>query len=271
MVQVSIVTVNKDNCCGLKRTAESISSQTFSEYEWIVIDAVSSDDSVNIIKKYAPYISYWCSEPDNGIYDGMNKGIKHCHGEYVLFLNSGDTFVDEYVLADIQKLDLCADIIVGKINFVDANGVFHKAFQKKMKSVSLLSFLRNGIPHQSALIKRDLFEKYGLYNLKYRIVADWAFFLNVIVFNNASLKYCDVIVANFDGTGLTSKHGKKMMAEIDLALKDHLPYNIYKDYKNIIDNNSDFLRTEWLIKHTKYNWIVRKLVGFGRFFIYEKN
>ena len=90
---LSIITVNFNNVLGLLKTLESVSSQSFSSYEHIIIDAGSTDGSKEIIMQYqkkSPHLSYWSSEPDKGIYDGMNKGIEHAEGQYLYFLNSGD-------------------------------------------------------------------------------------------------------------------------------------------------------------------------------------
>ena len=90
---LSIITVNFNNSHGLLKTLESVNSQSFSSYEHIIIDAGSTDGSIEIIvqyKKANPHLSYWSSEPDKGIYDGMNKGIEHAKGQYLYFLNSGD-------------------------------------------------------------------------------------------------------------------------------------------------------------------------------------
>ena len=87
---LSIITINYNNSDGLQRTIESVLSQTWTDFEWIVIDGGSTDGSLDIIKKHASHFSFWCSEPDTGIYNAMNKGITHAKGEYLNFMNSGD-------------------------------------------------------------------------------------------------------------------------------------------------------------------------------------
>ena len=88
---LSIITVNLNNCDGLQKTIDSVVGQTFTDYEWIVIDGGSMDGSRELIEQYADCLAYWCSEPDNGIYNAMNKGISRATGEWLLFLNSGDS------------------------------------------------------------------------------------------------------------------------------------------------------------------------------------
>ena len=98
---LSIITVNLNNNLGLQKTLRSIQSQSYTDYEHIIIDANSTDGSLETIIKYTTetsHLSYWISEPDKGIYDGMNKGIAHAKGEYIFFLNSGDFLFDDHVL-----------------------------------------------------------------------------------------------------------------------------------------------------------------------------
>ena len=96
--KLSIITVNLNNAAGLQKTIESVINQTFTDYEFIIIDGGSTDSSLEIIKQYANKITYWVSEPDNGIYNGMNKGIGQADGEYCFFLNSGDWMIENNTL-----------------------------------------------------------------------------------------------------------------------------------------------------------------------------
>ena len=98
-----IITINYNNVDGLRKTINSVISQTFRDFEWIVIDGGSTDGSKDLINQYVEYFSYSISEPDSGVYNAMNKGIKVAHGEYFIFLNSGDYFYDKNVL---EKADL---------------------------------------------------------------------------------------------------------------------------------------------------------------------
>ncbi len=95
---LSIITVNRNNDTGLKKTIDSVISQTYNDFEFIIIDGASTDSSAELIRKYSSYLSYWISEPDNGTYHAMNKGIRVSAGDYCLFLNSGDYLLDDKVL-----------------------------------------------------------------------------------------------------------------------------------------------------------------------------
>ena len=98
---LSIITVSFNNLDGLTKTTNSIIEQTFRDFEWIVIDGGSSDGSKEYLIKNSKYISYWCSEPDNGIYNAMNKGIMKAKGNYLLFMNSGDFLFNKHVLKKV--------------------------------------------------------------------------------------------------------------------------------------------------------------------------
>ena len=112
---LSIITINYNNAAGLEKTIKSVISQTCKRYEFIIIDGGSKDGSKDIIEKYQDQITYWVSEPDNGIYNAMNKGVKVAKGEYCIFMNSGDIFVDNDVIRDVFNIGFSADIITGGI------------------------------------------------------------------------------------------------------------------------------------------------------------
>ena len=99
----SIITINRNNAKGLEDTIQSVLSQDRNLYEFIIIDGASSDNSLEVIKKYESQIHYYISEPDTGIYNAMNKGIDKAKGEYAIFMNSGDSFSYPTALNDISK------------------------------------------------------------------------------------------------------------------------------------------------------------------------
>ena len=204
-MKLSIITVNLNNKVGLQKTIDSVISQTFKDFEWIVIDGGSTDGSKELIEKYSNYISYWVSEPDKGIYNAMNKGIKHSNGEYLLFLNSGDILHTNSIIDFILSDQLTEDIIIFDI-LLQGNGKKIKKDLSLLSSLSVVSFLLySTFPHQSTLIKKKLFKECGMYNLDYRIVADWVLFFEACVFKDASYVYKKgTILSQYDMTGLSS-------------------------------------------------------------------
>lgn len=199
---LSIITVNRNNDSGLKKTIESVISQTYSNFEFIIIDGASADSSTGLIREYAGYLSYWISEPDNGTYHAMNKGIKAAKGEYCLFLNSGDYLVDNNVLERIFSKETKADIISGNVLKMRSNNKFRRV--SSPESVSLHKLCIHSLPHQASLIRRSLFDETGNYNESYMIASDWEFFLKALVIFEKSYQHISLDVSYFRIGGVSS-------------------------------------------------------------------
>ena len=159
---LSIITINRNNAEGLKKTLDSVASQTCRDFEHIIIDGASTDSSVDIIKEYiaspaGKNVSYWVSEPDSGIYNAMNKGIRKANGDFIEILNSGDAFTAD-ILAELfpiakQNSD---KILYGAVNDIK-NGIFEKV---EGRAAELLP--QNMIAHQTCFVPRHIYDKYGL-------------------------------------------------------------------------------------------------------------
>ncbi|MCC5612987.1 glycosyltransferase, partial [Nostoc sp. CHAB 5834] len=170
MPRLSIITINFNNAPGLQKTIASVVAQSSKEIEYIIIDGGSTDESVAIIAQYSDKITYWISEPDQGIYQAMNKGINRATGDYCQFLNSGDWLVDNQVVERMLNPVPTCSILVGNLLLVQQNGVIRKdSFQ--YQEISFLAFYRGTLNHSSAFIKRSLFKTYGLYDESLAIVA----------------------------------------------------------------------------------------------------
>ena len=181
-MKYSIITINYNNKEGLERTIKSVLGQTWQNYEYIIIDGGSTDGSVDVIKEYASHIDYWVSEPDGGRYPAMNKGIKQATGDYLNFMNSGDTFHSASVLEDITNMNYDEDIITG--GFYDLEkGIKHIIIPQK---VTLLTMLKNTFNHQATFYKKELFQK-RLYDENYIIQSDAKFNYLSIIYDNCSI------------------------------------------------------------------------------------
>ena len=225
MHKLSIITINKNNREGLRRTIESVVSQTFQEFEYIVIDGASTDGSAELILEY-PRINYSVSEPDTGIYNAMNKGIARATGEYLLFLNSGDE-----LLENVSFQNYLNNTNVGIVYFpclmqFTSNYTAVKHFPKHL---SAHFFFRDSINHQSALINKSLFSEFGLYNESYVFHSDYDFWIKAIVIGNWQCQYIDSPITKYDMSGITSTWIDKFDQERTLILKTHLPKCIYDD------------------------------------------
>ena len=209
---------------GLEKTIQSVLSQTFHDYQFIIIDGGSTDGSVDIIRHYANNIDYWISEKDGGRYPAMNKGIKQATGEYLNFMNSGDTFHSSTVLEDVAKMNFTEDIITG--GFYDSEkGVKHII---KPQDVTLLTMLKNTFNHQATFIRRRLFDK-RLYDENYVIQSDAKFNYLSIIYDNCSARIIDYIVADYDFNGISSNLAI-VDKEWDQLLAELFPPRILKDY-----------------------------------------
>ena len=219
---ISVITVCHNEEEKIKKTCESVKIQSAKIFEWIVIDGKSTDGTLNVLKKYKKNIKKFISEKDNGVYDAMNKGISLAKGKYVLFLNGGDFFLDKRVLKNagdfIKKDNLSSDIYYG--NVVYENGEFVD-FSKAILNKSF--FLNKTISHQATFIKRQLFQKYGKYNTKYRIVADFDFWVKTIIENKIKTKYLPLNVSVFDQSGISTNPNyiKRQISERNAVLKKY--------------------------------------------------
>ncbi len=232
-MKYSIITINYNNAIGLEKTIRSVISQTFSDYEFIIIDGGSTDGSTEVIRRYSSKITYWLSEPDNGIYNAMNKGIKNAHGDYLNFMNSGDVFFLSDVLERINKLDLNSDIIIGchaenGIRNIGKNGI------------TMISLYRWAVDHQASFIKKELMVKH-FYDEKFKIASDWKFFIEALVLDNCSFTYIDTIVVDVDMNGLSNTNWDLDRKERDIVLNELLPRRILDDYKILSMINPDLV------------------------------
>ena len=220
---ISIITINYNNHLGLECTVESVQNQTYTNFEHIIIDGGSADGSKEYLESQNDKINYWISEPDNGIYNAMNKGIKVAKGEYLFFLNSGDDFVNSKALQSIAQSLSGEDIIYFNINQVSN---FRKVKVKQVPSELSFSYLYHDLPpHQSTFIKKKLFNDYGNYDESLKIVADWKFLILALLKYNATYKHVDKVFTNFylGGVSSNSESFKLMQAEREIVLNKEFP------------------------------------------------
>ena len=188
-MKLSIITVNLNNRDGLQKTIDSVVCQTFSDFEWIVIDGGSTDGSKELIEQYADHFAYWVSEPDKGIYNAMNKGIRASRGDYLLFLNSGDWLYKDNVLESVFLSNPTEDFV-----YCDDGGSTGMVANGGSPSVIDFRFLYTyTICHQTIFHNRRLFDT-GLYDENYKIVSDWKFLFQHIIKNNATYRKLNILL-----------------------------------------------------------------------------
>ena len=242
-MKLSIITINYNNAEGLRKTLTSVASQTYKQIEHIIVDAASTDGSVEVIKEYvneARYDVIWSSEKDKGIYDGMNRGIKKATGDYVWILNSGDSAAAGDVVEQMMNV-----LAVGRIDILSGNIVRicdnkkeyaplpvkrEKDKKPRPMDVSMLTFYTATIPQDAAFVQRELYEKYGYFDDKMKICADWKLYLNMIALGGVQPMYVNIDVVLFDMTGVSNANNELRLLERKVYLDDVLPASVLKDY-----------------------------------------
>ena len=231
-MKYSIITVNLNNRDGLKKTIKSVISQDYSDYEYIIIDGGSTDGSKEICEEYSSQITYWVSEKDSGIYNAMNKGIKVAHGDYINFMNSGDTFYDNHILLNVSEKMDDSDIIVG-CDFNQSPITGETYISILPTRISMATFFTQTLPHQSSFIRRSLFYN-SPYNENLKIVSDWEFFMKKIVYERASVQLInDLVISRHEQDGLSAYGAQTATEERERVLKELLPDGIYNDYRSL--------------------------------------
>jgi glycosyltransferase involved in cell wall biosynthesis len=201
LISVIIPTYNSE--ATIRKSLKSIAEQKSKDYELIIVDGVSKDNTINIIKEYEGLIERlkWLSEPDKNIYDAMNKGIDLASGEWLYFLGSDDYLINEYVFSNIDAVikEKQPDFLYGNVIFGSTNTVY----QGKI-SLKDLYFLN--LCHQGIFMRKQVILKHGKFDLQYSSFADWE--LNIKIFRDTTLKieYIDQVVAYYDINGTSSKN-----------------------------------------------------------------
>lgn len=255
-MRLSIITINRNNAEGLEKTMQSVASQTFKEFEYIVIDGASTDASVEVIKRLEPQFAHlkWVSEPDRGIYNAMNKGLRLATGEYIQILNSADCLADN----DVTKRMLAAledagypNILYGNMIkcFPDGKKVVDKSFEGG--EITMLGMYTSTLNHDPVYIRRDLFEKYGYYDESLKIVSDWKWYLQAIIWGGEKPQYVDLDVTLFDMTGISETNKELDKTERKTVLVQLFPKTILDDYERFafpIEQMARLQRHPWAYK-----------------------
>jgi len=239
MPKLSIITINLNNKEGLLKTLTCVFSQTFTDYEYIVIDGGSTDGSVQLIKEYADKITYWVSEPDKGIYNAMNKGIVRASGDLVCFINSGDEYFSnesiEIVLKSIAEIDQYCWIY-----FFDYINKSSDQFKIQVSSSDVDNKARifiKGFGHPSTFYRKEIFNYIGNFDESFIIVGDREFNLRAFLKHKLKFAYFAKPVSIFNEGGISTN----------------------PKYSNLLKREEERLRNEY------FNKIERILFGNGLF------
>lgn len=227
---ISIITVNLNNLEGLKKTMTSVFEQTWQEFEYIIIDGGSKDGSREYIESNNDKIDHWVSEPDKGIYNGMNKGIKTATGDYLLFLNSGDELSNKTILQEITSSNsFDRDLIYTNLIMVDKN---KEEIKKYPHILNFSFFYKTSLPHPSTFIKSSLFYEERCYDEELKIVADWKFFMDSLCKHNATYKKVPKALSRFYLDGISSGKENYIKVKIERDSVLNSDYSMFlRDYK----------------------------------------
>lgn len=227
-MKITVITVNYNNSAGLLKTINSVRLQSCQDFEFIIIDGASTDDSVAIIKQNEDILAHWISEPDNGVYQAMNKGIDWAKGEYCIFMNSGDIFYDSKVIEYVLPLLKEYDVLTG------ATWLSFGRLVQAPNDVPMRFLFNQTLCHQSSFIKTSLLKKYK-YDENLRFVSDWKFWIQIFVMGDlASYKRIDRVVSEYDWNGMSTTNYKESDKEKSKVLESFFPKKVLEDYNKFI-------------------------------------
>jgi len=255
---ISVITINFNNAVGLNKTINSVIHQEFKDFEYIIIDGGSNDGSLNIIKENENEIDYWVSEKDKGIYDAINKGINVARSEYLIFLNSGDSFADDKVLSiysDSIRTYPETHIFYSDIKTVSTKGM---GSWRHPDNLNISYFKKNNLNHQATLIRKTLFTEFGLYPSEYKLAGDhWLYLVSFI--NNKEFRYIRSYTIAYDTEGRSFSKRSAYEAEMKTMWETHIPAYV------------DKLVNEYLeVNYTASYPFQKKLIVLDRIYTYKK-
>lgn len=207
-MKISIITVVLNNSSYIEDCIISVLDQTFKDIEYIIIDGGSTDGTIDIIKKYEKKISKWMSEPDNGTYDAMNKGIKHAKGDIIGFLNADDIYYNDDVLERVvsvledSRIDACyADLVY--VDKQDTEQVIRYWHSQQFKP----GLFKKGWvpPHPTFFVKKKIYDHCGGFDLKYKLAADFELMARFLEYYKINVYYVPEIFVKMRLGGVTNK------------------------------------------------------------------
>ncbi len=227
-MKLSIITAVFNNFKYIGNCIESVLSQTYNPIEYIVIDGGSTDGTLKLIEKYKPQLSYFISEPDGGIYDALNKGIKIASGDIIGILHSDDLFANCDVLKTVADTfsETYADVLYGDLLYVDKNAPLKIIRYWKSKPYNDRLLKKGWMPpHPTLFLKKEVVKSVGYFNINYKISADYDYILRVFRTPGLKLKYLPVTISHMRTGGLSNRSIKNIL------LKSKEDYRIIKEHK----------------------------------------
>lgn len=252
-MKISLITATYNSAETVRDTLQSVLNQTFKDIDYIIIDGNSKDNTMDIVKEFEPKFEgrlRWVSEKDKGIYDAMNKGVRMAQGDIVGILNSDDFFASNDVLEKVNAAfteNPAIDGVYADVRYVDWNNT-----GKTVRMFSGKDFTREKLcwgkmpPHPSFYVKRECYDKFGLYSLDYPICADYDMFVKMIWIGNINTLYINDVFVNMRSGGTSSngiKVHRKIMRERMRCVREHnMPSNFFKQTSRYFEKIFSLLR-----------------------------
>ena len=240
--QISVIIVTFNSVKYLKGAIESFLKQDYANKELVIIDGGSKDGTVDIIKQYEKQIGYWCSEPDKGIYDAMNKGWQRASGEYMLYLGCDDRLLDG-ALSALGDNANGADLVFGDVKCLHAGGVV----RERVTTTHFDVIRKHAIfSHQSLIMKRSVFEKYNGFDCSYRVLADYHLILRAYL-GGAKMQYVHQFISLFNMGGVSgfTYRSDKEKLRIHTELKSIPCPRLYYVF-NVCMKTLQIIKNKWL-------------------------
>jgi glycosyltransferase involved in cell wall biosynthesis len=233
---------------------ESVVSQTWQEFEYIVIDGGSTDGSLTYIESRSDKINYWVSKPDKGVYNAMNKGIEKASGDYLLFLNSGDHLYSQDVLKQNHLHLRDKDLVYFDLQVMGPTKNFIKKYPEKL---SLSYFMKDSLPHPATFIKKKAFYRTNLYDESLKIVSDWKFFMDGVCKYSFSYSRINNTLSTFylDGVSSLKSNQGLIIQEKEKVLK--------QDYNFFLKEINNHKLNKQKIENLRKSIFIRVLVRLG--------
>jgi len=252
-MKISLITATYNSAETVRDTLQSVLNQTFKDIDYIIVDGNSKDNTMAIVKEFEPKFEgrlRWVSEKDKGIYDAMNKGVRMAQGDIVGILNSDDFFASNDVLEKVNAAfteNPAIDGVYADVRYVDWDDT-----GKTVRMFSGKDFTREKLcwgkmpPHPSFYVKRECYDKFGLYSLDYPICADYDMFVKMIWLGNINTLYINDVFVNMRSGGTSSngiKVHRKIMRERMRCVREHnMPSNFFKQTTRYFEKIFSLLR-----------------------------
>lgn len=261
-MKLTIITICRNDIEGLKRTFQSIIEQTVrKKFEWIIVDGASTDSTPEYLHSHNNEIDNWISEPDNGIYNAMNKGVLLAKSEYVLFLNSGDTLYNNNVIEAVMPSLDGTSIISGGM---ECEG--HITVPVSPDNLTFAVFYKDSICHPATFIKRQLLLDYP-YDETLKIVSDWKFWIETLILKNETYNSIPTVISHFEIDGISCSNLELTQSERDKVLHELIPKRIIDDYNRIFDHSDGNLYWGFMNSRKRkkiYALIIRQIKAISR-------